>query len=111
LSHVHFGVNLDVNTPRHPEVLNMANATLVTSCAATACSFNNGGCTVAITVGGSESASCVTFVELDARASVSAEGQVSACKRLECVHNSDLVCTAGEITVSDTADCLTYAVA
>lgn len=89
----------------------MANATLVKSCAATGCSFNNSGCTVAITVGGASAASCVTFVELDARAAVAGEGQVSACKRLECVHNTDLVCTAGEITVGDTADCLTYAVA
>jgi len=88
----------------------MANATLVKSCAATSCSFNNNGCTVAITVGGAAAASCVTFVELDARAAVG-EGQVSACKRLECVHNKDLVCTAGDITVGDTADCLTYSVA
>ncbi len=89
----------------------MATATLVKSCAATSCSFNSGGCTVGITVAGGDSASCVTFVELDARASLSADGQVSACKRLECVHNTDLACTAGEITVSDTADCLTYSVA
>ena len=92
----------------------MSTASIVTSCAATTCSFNNGGCTAfAITVGGSgEKASCATFIALDARAAVSsASGQVGACQRLECVHNSDLVCTAGDITVSDTADCLSYAVA
>ena len=32
----------------------------------------------------------------------SANGQVGACKRLECVHNTDLLCTAGEIAVGDT---------
>ncbi|HOQ52315.1 MAG TPA: DUF1540 domain-containing protein, partial [Micropruina sp.] len=39
------------------------------------------------------------------------DGQVGACKRLECVHNSDLLCTAGKIDVGDAADCLTYSVA
>ena len=90
----------------------MMTLSLVASCATTACAFNGGGCTAgAINVGGSEAATCTTFIELDARAGLSsANGQVGACKRLECVHNSDLLCTAGEITVGDTADCLTYSV-
>ena len=90
----------------------MMTLSLVASCATTACAFNNGGCTAgAINVGGSEAATCTTFIELDARAGLSsANGQVGACKRLECVHNTDLLCTAGEITVGDTADCLTYSV-
>ncbi|MFT4296345.1 MAG: DUF1540 domain-containing protein [Micropruina sp.] len=90
----------------------MSTTSLVKSCATTACAFNNGGCTAfAITVGGSEAATCTTFVELDARAGVSsASGQVGACKRLECVHNKDLLCTAGEIAVGDAADCLSYSV-
>lgn len=84
--------------------------TTVSTCTTTACAFNNGGCTaLAITVGGVEKASCVTFVELDARAALSSpNGQVGSCKRLECVHNTDLLCTAGAITVGDTADCLSY---
>jgi hypothetical protein len=92
----------------------MSTASLVASCSATACAFNDGGCTAyAITVGGSSGkANCVTFVALDARAAISSEnGQVGTCHRLECVHNADLLCTAGEITVSDTADCLSYEVA
>lgn len=90
----------------------MMTLSLVASCATTACAFNDGGCTAgAINVGGSETATCTTFIELDARAGLSsANGQVGACKRLECVHNTDLLCTAGEITVGDTADCLTYSV-
>ena len=88
----------------------MSTTSLVTSCATTSCAFNNGGCSAfAITVGGAGAATCTTFIELDARAGLSsANGQVGACKRLECVHNSDLLCTAGEITVGDTADCLSY---
>ncbi|MFT4215741.1 MAG: DUF1540 domain-containing protein [Micropruina sp.] len=84
--------------------------TLVTSCATSACAFNNNGCTAgAITVGGSSAATCTTFTELDARAGLaSANGQVGACKRLECVHNADLLCTAGKIAVGDTANCLSY---
>ena len=84
----------------------------VTSCATSACASNNGGCTAgAINVGGTETATCTTFTELDARAGLSsANGQVGACKRLECVHNTDLLCTAGEIAVGDAADCLSYSV-
>lgn len=92
----------------------MSTASIVKSCSATTCAFNDGGCNAfAITVGGAGGkATCATFVALDARAAVSsANGQVGSCKRLECVHNADLLCTAGEITVSDTADCLSYAVA
>ena len=90
----------------------MMTLSLVPSSATTACASNNGGCTAGpINVGGSEAATCTTFIELDARAGLSsANGQVGACKRLECVHNSDLLCTAGEITVGDPADCLTYSV-
>lgn len=86
---------------------------LVASCATSACAFNNGGCTAgAINVGGSSAATCTTFTELDARAGLpTAGGQVGACKRLECVHNADLLCTAGEIAVGDAADCLSYSVA
>lgn len=90
----------------------MSTISVVKSCSTTACSFNDGGCTAfAITVGGSGAkATCTTFVALDARAALSsASGQVGACQRLECVHNSDLLCTATEIAVAgDTAECLSY---
>ncbi len=90
----------------------MSATSVVKSCTTTACSFNNGGCTAfAITVGGSgPKASCTTFVALDARAALSSpSGQVGSCKRLECVHNADLLCTAAEIAVAgDAAECLTY---
>lgn len=91
----------------------MTTMSIVKSCSTTSCAFNAGGCTAfAITVGGSgDKASCTTFVELDARAGMaSASGQVGACKRLECVHNTDLLCTKGEIVVSDAAECLSYEV-
>lgn len=92
----------------------MSTTTLVKSCTTTACSFNDGGCTaLAITVGGSGTkASCTTFVALDARARLaSPRGQVGACKRLECLHNADLLCTAAAISVAgDDAECLGYEV-
>ena len=90
----------------------MVTLSLVTSCATSACAFNNGGCTAgAINVGCTDTATCTTFTELDARAGLaSANGQVGACKRLECVHNTDLLCTAGKIDVGDAADCLSYSV-
>lgn len=89
--------------------------TAVRSCATTACSFNNNdGCNaLAITIAGVESqASCGTFVQLDARRPLTADpGRVGACHRLECSYNTDLMCTAEGIEVSDTATCTTYTVA
>lgn len=83
----------------------MTAQTLVSTCAVTACSFNNGGCTVAMTMG---ERGCATFAKLDARRSVTANGRVGACQRLECVHNSDLVCTAASIDVTADAACAAF---
>lgn len=85
----------------------------VASCATTSCAYNQGGCSAyAITVAGAEKASCVTFLTLDARGGLpTADGHVGACQRLECVHNSDLMCGAEGIEISDTATCLSYAIA
>lgn len=84
----------------------------VSACAATACAFNdNRSCTaVAITVGGTAgTASCTTFAELDVRAGLGdGQGQVGACHRVECVHNSNLLCSADGIDVADSAACATY---
>ena len=85
----------------------------ITECTVAGCSYNDhSSChAFAITVGGSGTkASCTTFIALDARAGLpSASGHVGACKRLECVHNVDLLCTAAGIDVAgDEADCLTY---
>ncbi len=90
----------------------MSTATAIKSCATTTCAFNQGGCTaLAITVGGDAGApSCSTLVTLDARGGLPvAEGKVGACKRLECVHNTDLMCTAESVMIgADKAVCLTY---
>ncbi|AYD89993.1 DUF1540 domain-containing protein [Actinomyces sp. 2119] len=84
----------------------------ITSCSTTSCAFNNGGCTAfAITVGGDTGApSCGTFLSLDARGGLGvADAHVGACQRLECVHNTDLMCTAEAVQVGgDTAACLSY---
>ena len=90
----------------------MSTVTAINSCATTACAYNRGGCTAfAITVGGDAAvAACSTFVSLDARGGLPvAEGHVGACQRLECVHNTDLMCTADAIAIgADTAACLSY---
>lgn len=73
----------------------MTNQTLVSTCATTACAYNNGGCTaLAVTIGGTGARpTCATFVKLDARGGLPvANGRVGACQRLECVHNKD-ACT------------------
>ena len=37
-----------------------------------------------------------------------AEGHVGACQRLECVHNTDLMCTAEAVAIGEDAVCLAY---
>ena len=92
----------------------MSTITAIKSCTTTSCSFNHDGCTAfAITVGGQGAkASCGTFITLDARGGLpTTNGQVGACQRLECVHNSDLMCTAEAIDVAGAAaECLNYQV-
>ena len=86
----------------------MTQLTAVQACSTTACSYNNGGCTAAgITVGGAaQGASCTTFITLDARG-----GLPVACQRLECVHNTDLMCSAAAVSITgDTANCSSYEV-
>ena len=87
----------------------MSTVTAIKSCATTACAYNHGGCTAfAITVGGDAAAPACS--SLDARGGLPvAEGHVGACQRLECVHNTDLMCTADAIAIgADTATCLSY---
>ncbi len=88
----------------------MSTQTAVSSCTATACAYNQGGCSaLAITVAGTDEARCTTFVALDARGGLpTANGMVGACQRLECVHNNDLLCTAEAVDITDSALCAMY---
>ena len=90
----------------------MSALTAVTACTTTACAFNDNGCSApAITVGGTgDTASCTTFISLDARGGLpTARGQVGACQRLECTHNTDLMCTNTSIEITgSTAQCSAY---
>ena len=93
----------------------MATLTEISTCTATACSFNrdqscNAG---AITVAGApDRAECGTFISLDVRGGLpTASAHVGACQRVECAHNKDLLCSAESVKVgpgAGTADCLTY---
>ena len=69
----------------------MSTITKISSCTTTACSFT-------------------TFATVDLRAGMAdAEGQVGACKRLDCAHNEDLMCGLADITVTgDAALCGSY---
>lgn len=85
----------------------------VQTCTVTACGYNHDGCTAfAITVGTSSSAECDTFIETGEQGGMGkALAQVGACKRADCVHNTDLECHAPAIVVGQSgekADCLTY---
>ncbi|MFY1669460.1 DUF1540 domain-containing protein [Plantactinospora sp. WMMB334] len=86
----------------------------VRECAATACSFNDGGCHApAVTVASAgDAASCATFVESSVRGGIAdVTGTVGACARTECVYNTNLACTAESVQVgagATASDCLTY---
>jgi len=89
----------------------MTTITAVKECSTTNCAYNNDGCRAfAITIGGSTAKeTCGTFIALDARGGLQvADGHVGACQRLECRHNTDLMCTAEMITVGDAANCVSY---
>lgn len=92
----------------------MSHLTDVSDCTITQCSFNKNGCAApAVTITGSpDHATCGTFISIDARGGLPvASAHVGACQRVECVHNSDLLCTAESVVIGaggDTASCLTY---
>ncbi|MDT5040742.1 MAG: hypothetical protein QOE51_1727 [Actinoplanes sp.] len=85
----------------------------VQECSVSGCGYNHDGCTAfAITIG-SLSTSCDTFIDTGVTGGMGElSAQVGACKRSECVHNSQLECQAPAITVgvgADLADCMTFA--
>ncbi|MGO1545287.1 MAG: DUF1540 domain-containing protein [Gulosibacter sp.] len=87
--------------------------TTISSCSATACSYNsNNDCTAAaITMGRSgDSASCATFISLDSEGGLAvADGHVGACQMTECVHNRNLMCAATAISVNgNSAECSNF---
>lgn len=86
----------------------------VRECAAVTCSFNDGGCHApAVTVAAAGvAASCATFVESSVHGGIAEiTGSVGACARTDCVHNTNLACTAESVEVGPgvtASDCLTY---
>ncbi|MFI5936501.1 DUF1540 domain-containing protein [Actinoplanes sp. NPDC051494] len=84
----------------------------VSACTVSGCGYNHDGCTAfAITIGRANS-ECDTFIDTADKGGMGqAVAQVGACKRSECVHNTNLECHASAITVgaaADGADCLTF---
>ena len=87
----------------------------VGECAVAGCSYNHEhACHAgAITIAGSTNdAACGTFIDLGPSGGLAkVVARVGACHRSDCVHNSELECTADAIRVGpgkDKADCLTY---
>lgn len=86
----------------------MTTMPVVDKCATTTCSFNHGGCTAfAMTMG---KKGCVTFVEIGKRGGMDdVTPQVGACKRVDCIFNKNLECSADAVKIgSDEGECLTY---
>ncbi len=86
----------------------------VSECAVSACSFNDAGCHApAVTIAAAGmAASCATFVDSSARGGIpDITGSVGACARADCVHNTNLACTAKSVRVgagATASDCLTF---
>ncbi|MGX6605485.1 DUF1540 domain-containing protein [Micromonosporaceae bacterium Da 78-11] len=84
----------------------------VETCSVSECGYDHHSCTAfAITIG-SLNAECDTYGDsADKGGMGKAFAQVGACKRADCVHNTDLECHAPAIVVGqsgDKADCFTY---
>ncbi|RRD47128.1 DUF1540 domain-containing protein [Tessaracoccus sp. OH4464_COT-324] len=87
----------------------MSTITEVKSCATTSCTYNNNGCAAYAVTVGDGNGTCTTFVKLDVRGGLpTLNSKVGACQLLECVHNSDLMCTAKAVEFDANAKCLSY---
>ncbi|MFC7403794.1 DUF1540 domain-containing protein [Georgenia alba] len=92
----------------------LADLPAVTECSVVGCSYNDHSeChAAAVTIGGSEDATCETFIPLNVKGGLDkVVSHVGACQRQDCVHNENLECTAPSVRVGagkDQADCLTY---
>jgi hypothetical protein len=84
----------------------------VQTCAVTECGYNHDGChAFAITVGGTDHASCDTYFATADKGGLDLVASVGACKRTDCTHNVELECHAPAIQVGpgqELADCMTF---
>ena len=96
--------------------MTMTEMPAVRECSVDGCGYNHDGChAFAITVSGvNGSADCETFVPLSTKGGLDkVVAQVGACSRTDCVHNSNLECSAEFVRVGagatgHAANCLTY---
>ena len=66
---------------------------------------------IATSASSATATACGTYVDAGSKGGAVTHGQVGACHRTDCVHNSALECTAHDVEVgpgADVADCLTY---
>ncbi|GAA1751617.1 DUF1540 domain-containing protein [Agromyces humatus] len=89
----------------------------VAECSVAGCSYNDhSNChAAAVTIAGTaDHAECATFIPLSSKGGLDKVlTHVGACQRGECIHNSNLECTAASVRIgpgADSADCLTYEV-
>jgi len=94
----------------------MATATKVNACNVSDCVYNsNSSChALAITIDDPTPATCSTYKKAENGESGGAEAQIAnigACKAAGCMHNENLMCTAGEVTIGvkdGKVSCLSY---
>jgi len=85
---------------------------IVSTCSVEGCSYNHDhDCHAGAITVMEETAACGTYFAEGGKGGVEATGQVGACHRTDCLHNSALECTAESVvvgTAGDVADCLTF---
>ncbi len=86
---------------------------IVNTCSAEGCSYNHDhDCHAGAITVMEDTAACATFYGDGSKGGVVGTGMVGACHRTDCVHNSDLECSAQGVEIGmsgDVADCLTFA--
>jgi hypothetical protein len=86
---------------------------IVSTCSVEGCSYNHDhDCHAGAITVMEETAACATYYADGHKGGTQGTGMVGACHRADCVHNSDLECTAQGVEIGmggDVADCLTFA--
>jgi hypothetical protein len=85
---------------------------IVNMCSVEGCSYNHDhDCHAGAITVMEDSAACATYFSDGVKGGTTETGHVGACHRTDCVHNSELECSAQSVEIGpagDVADCLTF---
>jgi hypothetical protein len=100
------------NTTSGEATMTAMSLPIVNTCSVDGCSYNHDhDCHAAAITVMEQTSACGTYYANGAKGGVAETGHVGACHRSDCVHNTDLECTASSVEIGpagDVADCLTF---